>query len=171
MLQLSNVFDDRPVLSLRSGTPVATLIEPIINPNNLRIEAFYCQDSINKHTLVLMPQDIRDILDQGFVVNDHDVLVEAEDLVRLKSVIELHYQLIGKPVVTSNGSRLGKVDDYSTELSSMVIQKLYVSQSIFKSFTGGNLGIDRSQIVEITDKQIVVQDTTVKVTAGARVAA
>lgn len=171
MLQLSNVFDNRPVLSLRSGTPVATLIEPIINPNNLKIEAFYCQDSVNKQTLVLMPQDIRDILDQGFVVNDHDVLVEASDLVRLKGVIELHFELIGKLVITSEGSKLGKVDDFSTELNGMVIQKLYVSQSIFKSFTGGNLGIDRSQIIEITDKQIVVQDASVKAPASARATA
>ena len=171
MLQLSNIFVNRPVLSLRTGTPVAVLAQPIINPNNLKIEGFYCTDSVNKQTLVLMPQDIRDILTQGFVVNDHDVLVEPEDLVRLKSVLELDFELIGKPVFTSDGGKLGKVEDYSTELTSMAIQKLYVSQSIFKSFTGGNLGIDRTQIVEITEKKIVVQDATVKVQANARAAA
>jgi len=171
MLQLSNALSNQSVLSLRTGTPVAMLFEPIINPNNLKIEGFYCQDSISKQTLVLLPQDIRDILPQGFVVNDHDVLVEPADLVRLKSVLDLGFELLGKPVVTSSGEKLGKVNDYSTETTSMVIQKLYVSQSIFKNFSGGNLGIDRSQITEITDKKIVVQDTSVKITQGAQATA
>jgi len=34
----------------------------------------------------------------GFVVNDHEVLVElTEELVRLKEVLELQFGLLGKP--------------------------------------------------------------------------
>lgn len=168
MLQLSNALINRPIMSLRTGTQVATATLPIINPNNLKIEGFYCLDSQKRnHQLILVAQDVRDILPQGIVVNDYDVLSEPEDLVRLKQVIGWHFNPIGMTVVSASNRRLGKVEDYATELESLYIQKLYAGQSIFKSFTGGNLGIDRTQIVEITDKKIVVQDPLQKVPAHA----
>jgi len=40
----------------------------------------------------------------------------------------------------------------------MFVQKIYVSQSIMKSFSGGALSIDRSQIVEISSSKIIVKD-------------
>lgn len=168
MLQLSDVLLNQPLLSLRTGTPVATILTPIINPNNLHIEGFYCQDSQEKKTLVLLPQDIRDVIPQGIVIDDHDVLADPEDLVRLKDVIGLHFELAGKQVYDTAGNKIGKVEDYATDLSSLYIQRIYVTQSLLKSFTGGNLGIDRTQIVEITPKKIVINELLDKAPAGAR---
>ena len=159
-------------MSLRTGTQVATVVGPIINPNNLKIEGFVCQDSFKKHnTLILVNQDIRDIIPQGFVINDFDVLTEPTELVRLQKIIAMQFQLLGKQVVTVGKHRIGKVEDYAVELGSMYIQKMYVAQSLFRNFSGGNLGIDRSQIVEITDKKIIVQDLLQHVPAGASVPA
>ena len=167
MLQLSGMILNRPVLSLRTGTQIGTVLGPIINPNNLKIEGFYCHDDASRQQRILVAQDIRDILPQGVVVNDQDVLVEPEELVRLKDVMAINFELIGKQVVTTDKSKLGKVGDYAVETTSMYVQKVYVSQSLFKSFSGGNLGVDRSQIVEITDKKIVVHDLRQKVPAHA----
>lgn len=158
MLQLSNSLLNKQVLSLRSESSIATVTAPIINPDNLKIEGFYCQDRFTKQELVLLYQDIRDILPQGFAVNDHDVLVEADELVRLKDVIALEFELIGKQVVTVSKQKIGKISDYATETETMFIQKLYVSQSLVKSFTGGSLSIDRSQIQEITPSRVVIND-------------
>jgi len=167
MLQLSESLLNKPVMSLRTGQPVATALEPIINPNNLKIEGFYCTDRFNHQELILLYQDIRDIIAQGFVVDDHDVLTPPDELVRLKEVMELGFKLIGKPVVTVSRERVGKVTDYATELETMYVQKLYVSQSVFKSLSGGNLGIDRNQINEITDKKIIINELLKGVPAGA----
>jgi hypothetical protein len=43
-------------------------------------------------------------------------------------------------------------------MATLYIQKIYVAQNILKSFTGGGLIVDRTQIVEITSKRIVIQD-------------
>jgi len=145
-------------MSLRTGSPIASITGPIINPDNLKIEGFYCQDTFSKQELVLLYQDIRDMLPQGFVVNDHDVLVEAEELVRLKDVIALNFELTGKQVVTVDKQKVGKVSDYATETETMFIQKIYVSQSLVKSFTGGSLSIDRTQVQEITPRKIIIND-------------
>jgi uncharacterized protein YrrD len=171
MLQLSGMILSRPVLSLRTGTQVGVVLGPIINPNNLKVEGFYCHDDASRKQLILVAQDIRDILPQGVVVNDQDVLTEPEELVRLNDVMRINFELTGKTVITTDKTKLGKVSDYAVETSSMYIQKIYVSQSLLKSFSGGNLGIDRSQIVEINDKQIVVHDLRQKVHAHAAVPA
>ena len=67
MLRLSESLINRPVMSLRTGQPVATVTEPIINPNNLKIEGFYCTDRFSKNELVLLYQDIRDVITQGLM--------------------------------------------------------------------------------------------------------
>ena len=171
MRQLSASLLNKPVLSLRTGTPIATITRPIINPDNLKIEGFYCQDRIDKNELILLCQDIRDMLPQGFVVNDHDVLVEPEELVRLKKVLEIDFEPLGKPVVTIGKQKVGKVEDYAAEAETMFIQKIYVSQSIFKNFTGGSLSIDRSQINEITPSKIIINELTKTAPSAATVTA
>ena len=171
MLQLSASLLNKSVLSLRTGGPIATITSPIINPDNLKVEGFYCEDRFDKKQLILLYQDIRDILPKGYVVNDHDVLVEPEELVRLKKVLELDFSLIGKQVVTVNKEKVGKVSDYATETTTMFVQKIYVAQSILKSLTGGSLGIDRTQIVEITPRRIIINELTKTAPAAAAVTA
>jgi len=158
MLLLSKSLLSRPVMSLRTGGAIATTLTPIINPNNLKIEGFYCDDHFNKNQPVLLTQDIRDLLPQGFVVNDHESLTDPEELVRLKDVLNINFQLVGKQVVTQAKEKVGKVTDFAAESSSLYVQKIYVGQSLLKSLSNGQLSIDRNQIVEITDHQIVIQE-------------
>lgn len=171
MLQLSEAVLNKPVMSLRTGAPVAQVVSPIINPNNLKIEGFYCKDTAENKHLVLLYQDIRDILPQGIVVNDYDVLAEPDDLVRLKNILEIDFELMGKPVETISRDKVGKVTDYAFESATMYIQKLYVSQSLLKSLTGGNLSVDRNQIQEITPKRVIINDLLGTAPAGAPAAA
>lgn len=171
MLKLSDSLTNVPVLSLQTGTPVATAVEPIINPNNLKVEGFYCNERASKKQMVLLCQDIRDMLDQGFVVNSHEVLADPADLVRLRNILELDFQLLGKPVYTISKDKIGKVGDYATDVSSMYVQKLYVAQSVLKSFTTGSLSVDRSQINEITNRRIIINDILKGTPASATAAA
>ncbi len=167
MLQLSGTILGKNILSLRTGGTVAKIIGPIINPDNLKIEGFYCEDSIDHQELFLLFQDIRDVLPQGIVINDFEVLASRDELIRLKDLLDLQFELIGKPVETVSHEKVGKVTDYAIEASSMFIQKLYVSQSILKSLTNGSLSIDRSMVQEITPKRIIISGLLQGVPAGA----
>lgn len=158
MLQLSSAFADKAVMSLRTGTAVASVGQPIINPNNLKIEGFFCEDAFNKEQLILLYQDIRELLPQGFVVDDVDVLVLPSELVRLKELLDMNFQLINKPVETQSKEKIGKVADYATDIDSMFIQKLYVSRSVLKSLTTGQLSVDRNNIIEITNRRVIIND-------------
>lgn len=168
MLQLSSALTNKPVLSLRTGSAVATVGAPIINPKNLKIEGFYCQDFFDKTVLVLLYQDIRDVILDGFVVDDHDVLANPSELIRLKDVMDLDFQLLGKPVETQSKRKVGRVNDFAAEIETMFIQKLYVTpQSLFKNFAGGSMSVDRGQIQEMTNRRIIISDPLQGVPAGA----
>lgn len=155
-------MEGKNVLSLRIGRPIGSVSEPIINPNNLKIEGWHAIDASTKQRAILLTQDIREIVPKGFVVNDHESLTPEGELVRLRDTIKQNFKLIGKTVYEGRRKRLGKVTDFAFERNGLFVQKLHVGQSIIKSFSGGMLIIDRSQITEITDRKIVVKDATVK---------
>lgn len=168
MLQLSANLLNKSVLSLRTGSAVAAITGVIINPDNLKVEGFFCQDRFDKKKeLILLPQDIRDVLPKGYVINDHDVLAETSELVRLKKVIDLNFELLGKQVMTVSKQKVGKVSDFATETTTMYVQKIYVAQSVLKTLTGGSLSIDRSQIQEITPRRIIINELMKKAPVAA----
>jgi sporulation protein YlmC with PRC-barrel domain len=168
MLQLSGSLLGKDVLSLRSGTPIAKVTDAIINPKNLKIEGFYVDDRYEKgRQLVLLYQDIRDLISKGFIVNDHESLTPPEELVRMKQLLELDFELIGKSVYTISGEKVGKVSDYAAEVETMFIQKIHVSRSILKSLSTHSLSVDRSQIHEITNTKVVIQELLQGTPAGA----
>lgn len=167
MLRFSDVYHNRDVLSLRVGAVIGHAYSPILNPNNLKIEGWYATEKGSRDERILPVAEIRDVLKTGLVVNDHDALTQTDDLIRLKDLISLRFELIGKSVKTDQKRRLGKITDYAVDDQNLIVQKLYVSPGAVRGLTKQDLIIDRSQIVEINDKQIIVRDTTVQATVGA----
>lgn len=155
------------VLSLRTGGRIGTATGLIINPNNLKVVGWYIDDRFSSNDLILLANDVRDISNKGIIINDHEVLSEPEELVRLKEVLEVGYDLIGKKVVGESGKKYGKVSDYSIETNGLIVKKIYASRSILKDFSGGNLSIDRNQIIEITKTKVIISDPTEKSKATA----
>jgi len=158
MLLLSQTILNKPVLSLRTGGQIAQITSYIINPNNFKVEGFYCYDLVSKENLILLYQDVRNIIGQGVIVNDHDVLSSPEILVRLQETLKINYSLIGKPVVTISKEKVGRVKDFAIDNETFYVQKLYVGRSLIKSFGTGQLSVDRTQIIEVTETNIIIQE-------------
>lgn len=171
MLKLHETLQNIAVLSLRTGGRVGTATKLIINPNNLKVVGWYVDDRFSSNDLILLANDVRDISSKGLIVDDHEVLSEPSELIRLKEILEIDYDLIGKKVISESGKKYGKVTDYSVETGGLIIKKIYASQSIIKDFSGGNLSIDRTQIVEITKSKVIINDPTEKSKATAAVPA
>ena len=163
MLKLSSSLLNRPVMSLRAGAQIGVAIEPIINPHNLKILGWWCT-SVSGKKMVLLSEDVREAMPEGLAVNDDDALSEPADLVRHKEILDIRFQLMNKLVRTKR-QKLGKVSDYSFN-DGLFVQKLYVARPLHKVFTSEDtLIIDREQILEVTDKYILVRDTEIKATA------
>lgn len=150
----------KQILSLQIGQPIGVINEAIINPFNLKIEGWHATNSDSRKHVILLSQDVREILPEGLVVNDHEALSSPGELIRLKEVTSHQFNLLGKSVVSNHKRKLGRVTDYAFDSDNFYIQKLHISQSIVKSFTGGALLIDRSQIIEVTHQRITVNEAT-----------
>lgn len=164
MLQLSNAFTYKKVLSLHNGAVIGQAKDPVINPENLKIEGWYSDSKLHDEECIVLVQDIREYTRDGFIVNSHEALTIPDDLVRLKQILSIRFELIGKKVSTENKTKLGTVTDYAVNSENMMIQKLYVDPPLIKtlSFNQEQKIIDRSSIVEISDSHIIVSDQTVK---------
>ncbi len=161
MLIQANSLLSSTIISLHTGQPIGQISKTIINPHKLAILGFYVTSQWTKNKaqdLVLLSRDIRDLNPKRVMVNSIDELVEEDDLPGVIDILEIKYELIHKSVRTEQGKRLGKVDDYVIDNSDFEIQKIYVRQSVFKSVNEHSFIIDRSQIIEVNDKQVIVAD-------------
>lgn len=149
-------------MSLRTGGQIGVAHVPIINPNNLKVEGWYASTSFEKGEFILPIQEVRDFIVKGLVVNDHDSITHPDDLVRLKETIDIRFEIIGKSVVTDGKRKLGKVIDFAVDEQSYYVQKLYVNPTLLKGLINEQLILDRSQIVEITNKKIIVSEPTIR---------
>ncbi len=166
MIFLSNDYTNRAILSLRTGSKIGNALLPIINASNLKIDGWYATSLDSKETMVLPSLEVRDMIAKGIVVNDHDAITPIDDMVRMQAVINAEFSLIGTPIVSESGEKLGIVKDYAVDHKTLYIKKLYIGQSFLKSllnFTHPQLIIDRSQILDVTPEKIVVKDATEKV--------
>lgn len=163
MLLLSTKLHNLPLVSVRSGMRIGTVLSPIINPHNLHIDAFWCETINSKTPKVLLDMDIRDFSIKGVLIDDHLGLSDPDELVRLSAILELDYQLEGKAVL-ANKRKLGKLADYAVDHASLFIQKLYVHPPVWKAnIAGTRLTFDRTSVIEVTDTHIVVSGPEEKV--------
>ncbi len=163
MLFFKERFWHVPVMSLQTGTKIAETSDFIIDPRQLKIVAFYCEGpQLDIRPAILNISDIREISSLGVIVDSSDVLMSPDDLVRLKEIISYNFQLDDKKVVDENGRKLGTVVNFTIDSDSLFIVKLQVQPKLFAAFQQTELTVDRSQIIQVTDKEIIVQSPTVK---------
>jgi len=158
-----------PIFGFQTGAQIGITTDLIIDPDKLRLAAFSCQGH-GQATRLLLPQDVRQSGPDGFIVDSEDTLAEPDDIVRLQPLLKRPFKLIGLVVVTQLGQRLGRVEEFTLDPSDYRIQKIHVHRPILRSLWEGSLVIDRSQITEITHRQLVVKDGTVPVSATSRMA-
>ena len=160
MLIRSTRLTDFPVLSLHIGGRIARVVAPIVDPHDLKIIAYRVDGPLVGREVgdILPTSSIREHSPIGFIVDSSDELVAADDIVRVRDVLALHFDLIGLKVVSRKGTKLGKVIDYTADADSGLIQQLIVQRPIFKALIDPELTISRSQIHEVTDYEVIVKD-------------
>ena len=161
---LGTRLNETPVMSLQTGTRLAQTGTPLINPANLKIIAFKLEGPLlTEHPSFLRTADIREIGAIGMIIDSSDELIGLEDVIKIKELYELNFSLIGMNVIDEHKHKLGKVDGYTVETSSFVIQQLNVKRGLLKGLNDTGLLVHRSQITEINDTTIVVKTTAKKI--------
>jgi hypothetical protein len=160
MLILGNSFTKMPVLSLRNGGRIARVVGHLINPHTLKIDGIWCTTAVSKKYFLLLPTEIREVTLKGVIVNDLSSLSDPDEVVRLKKIIDLHFDLLGKRVI-SGRMPAGKVIDYAVDRDTFMVQKLYITPSIWGKLQAERLTVDRSQIIEVSHRYVKIQDGSI----------
>jgi hypothetical protein len=150
-------------MSLQTGARLARTHKPVIDPADLKIMAYEIDGPLlDQHPSFVRTADIREMSSVGMIVDDSDELVGLDDIIKLKELYELGFPLIGMPVIDEHRHKLGKVEDYTVETGSFVVQQLNVKRGLIKGLADTGLLVHRSQIAEINDRSIVVKSTAKK---------
>ena len=164
MLVTINSIVGLPVVSLQTGRRLATIGEPIIDPNELTVVAFYVNGTLlDYNPAVLFASDIREIGTVGAIVDSSDNIMDPKGLVRLEQVIGYGFKIFGIKVIDDHKHKMGNVEDFGFDQGTASIQQLYLKPTISKRFLTASLTIDRSQIIEIDNQKITVKSPDIKV--------
>lgn len=163
MLMLSSKLKDVSVMSLQTGAKIAQTSKPIIDPGTLDIVAYHLSGKgLESNEVLLLTRDIREVGNMGFIVDSADELVLQEDMVKLRDIIKLNFHLIDKEVIDDQKTKLGRINDYSIDPMDFKIHQLHVKKSLMKSLQTSDMIINRTQIVEVNNKNIVVSSASLE---------
>lgn len=157
MILLESTLGNIPILGVQTGSELARLSIPVIDPAKLSIVAYVVSGRLlSHHPTYLRIADIRELSDIGVIVDSIDEFVEPGDVIKLDEIARLGFTLTDMRVRDEKGTNLGKVVDFTIDTGSFYIQQLTVRRPLIRSLTDTELLVHRTQIIEINDKAIVV---------------
>ena len=148
------------ILSLQASRPIGEITYSIVDPDKLKIIGFYLNGPlVPRETNLLDARSIREYSHLGAVIDSDEELIEKDDVINIKKVLDLNFDLLNMKVITKKGHRkLGKVVDFTVSSDNFSVLQLIVKRPTVKSLFDPVLTIPRSEIVEITDYEIIIKD-------------
>jgi len=139
---------------------VAEVVEPVVDPNDLKIIAFKVEGPLvgREAGNILPVHSIREFSRLGMIIDSTDELVEEDEIISIKKILELNFSLVGLKVQTKKGDKLGKITDFSVEPESWQVQQIIVQRPLLKSFLDPELIISRQQIADVNDYVLTIKD-------------
>lgn len=158
-----------PILSLHTASKIAEVKALIIDPNFLKIVAFEINAASSKQRLFLETASVREFSKMGMIVDSDEEFVEADDVIKLKEMIELGFTLENMKVLSKKKTMLGRVEDFIVTTDDFRVMQLIIKRPIYKSLIDPELVIGRSEIHEINDTEIIVksEESTIMKKSGA----
>ncbi|MGH7218140.1 MAG: PRC-barrel domain-containing protein [Candidatus Microsaccharimonas sp.] len=163
MLILGSRLLNSPIMSLQTGSQLASTLRPIIDPSTLRILAYEVEGPLlTEKPSFLRIDDIREYGRLGMIIDGTDELIGLDDVIKIKEVYSLNFSLVGLNVIDTHKQKLGKITDYTLDTGDFLIQQLNVKRGLFRGITDTGLLINRSQIVEVNDTSVIVRAPSIK---------
>jgi uncharacterized protein YrrD len=151
-------------MSLQTGTKLAQTTQAIIDPRTLSVAAYELEGPLLSHTpAYLRVNEVREVSSIGMIIDSNDEIIAGGDVISLDNLLAMNFTLIGLSVVDELKHKLGKVEDYTLETGDFIIQQLHIKRGFLRGLTDTGLLIHRSQVIEITDSEIVVKATAKRV--------
>lgn len=158
MILSGSRLDKSAVMSLQTGSRIAIAHRPVVDPARLQIIAFELRQAQGyAKQAFLRVLDVREFSDIGMIIDSADEFVGLDDILKLKEIYQLNFQLPGMRVIGTDGKYIGKVRSYTIESDGFYIAQLIIKPQIFTRLRETELLVHRSQIREITDDAIIIE--------------
>lgn len=156
MKKLFSEIQGKPVFSRDSRSPVALVFDLVLNPSNGTLVALSIHPSMERVV------GMRDILSwyPQIVIRDLDSIVEPEEVLRIKQVIDspTFAPFLKNRVVTESGKPLGRVYDYLFDVDAGIALKLMVAKTFFGLVNWGDRVISMQDVIRVEPDQIIVKE-------------
>lgn len=150
-------------MGIQTGRRLATIGDPIINPNNLQVIAWYATGNlIGFSPAVIFSEDIHELGHLGAIIDSADNILPLDDLARLQEILSYNFSLYNLPVFDKSGRKLGVVKNFNFDSDDFLIKQIIVKPTLGVRLTSPFLIIYRNQIIEINNKKLIV-DSSAKV--------
>ena len=147
-----------PVISLQTGETVATIASLVIDSDRLKLVGLRLNVGKSPRNLLVM-SGIRQLAADCVIIDNDEELSEPDDVVRLAGLLQSGYTPLSKRVQTDTGRHLGSVEDFTINLETEQVQKLYVHPPLVRAWYKSSVIIDRAQVIDVQPTLFIVRDT------------
>jgi len=147
------------VVDLDTSQNLGEIMNWVINPEQKRISALMIKPAgMFTRMMAIATIDIVEYGPKIVVVKNSFAIVSPSEIVHLPKLMRPKQRVIGSPVVTVTGKKLGTVEEILFETSDSTIQKIYIQPGILSILNQPDIIISADKIIAIEPRRIVVQD-------------
>jgi sporulation protein YlmC with PRC-barrel domain len=161
MLIKGTTLINKQIRSTQDASFLGRVADLIIDPENGKLLALKLRSKIFQPKIICTI-DIQGYTPLFLVAKDDSVVVSAEEVIRVKNVIDKKIMIIGNKVKTEAGKKLGICEDILIDTSTCMIIKFYVKASTMLGPLQPDLIIPSSRVVRIDRDAIVVKENGAK---------
>ena len=146
-----------PVVEKQYAETIGGLAGILINPDNGKVEGFYVKvPGVFRSSELFLPS--LDVIKWGthISVRDREVFAYAEDLIRLKPLLEDGRMLLGQRMQTESGQKLGVCADVQFNTKTMRLTWLFP-----RKWWRLGIAVPISEVIEVRKDSIIVRDPPV----------
>jgi len=149
---------NKQIRSTQDGSYIGKVADLIIDPACGKLVALKLQSKKFFKPKIICTIDIQGYTPLFLVAKDDSVVVDADEVVRTKTIIEQKIMIIGNKVKTESGKKLGICEDVLIDTATSMVIKFYVKSAGMLGPLSPDLIIPTSRVVSISRDAIVVKD-------------
>ena len=117
-----------PILSVQDSGPIGSVATTIVDPDSLKIIAFRTYGAVSSEGgNILDARSVREYSKLGLVIDSADELILDTDVVKIKKVLELNFDLLGLKVEAKSSilPSLMTISPSSNSLSNAPLSRVF----------------------------------------------
>jgi sporulation protein YlmC with PRC-barrel domain len=150
------------VLLFQERAQVGEVLDVLIDADDGAFVGLEISSSISSEPAYVPASEIKGF-GQGFVlIKQIESLSSAEEVVRIKKVIENRPKILNAKVYNETGRYIGKVEDATLSFKLLALEKIYINPRLTTKFLAESLIISARMIVRIEPNKIIIKDDAIQ---------